>query len=376
MDTASLSPSSSPRPWWCAPGAPEEVARFLGPTMGLAATPLRHRPDLASALGLGALFLKDETARMGLGSFKALGGAYAVIRLVHRAAESTLGRCVEPAEIGRNTEVREIASRLTVTTASAGNHGLSVAAGARLAGAKARILIHLAVGTEVERAIATLGAEVVRINGSYETAVAEAAKAGRRDGVLAVPDIAEEGEPGFEASQFVMQGYSVLAGEIIDALEAAGEAPTHVFVQAGVGGLAAGVMGYWRTRHGATALPRFVVVEPESAACLAASARAGRLSEIAADGETIMTRLDCLKPAAGAWPTVASLASNYLSISDGEARAAMSQLAAGTQAISVGPSGAAGLAGLCRACGDPDLRTALDLGENAKVVVLLTERAT
>jgi diaminopropionate ammonia-lyase len=174
--------------------APAEAARHLAWQGALAATPLHALPELARALGVGALHVKDEGHRLGLGSFKALGGAYAVTRLVLEAAERRLGRPVGVAELDAPA-VRAVAGGMTVACATDGNHGRSVAYGARLVGARAVVFMHAGVSDARVAAIAAFGAEIVRVAGTYDDSVAEAARASAARGWTVVSDTAW---PGYE----------------------------------------------------------------------------------------------------------------------------------------------------------------------------------
>ena len=152
--------------------AAEEVERHLSYRDNHAPTPLHALPTLASALGVGAINMKDEGHRLGLGSFKALGGSYAVVRLVLEEASRQLGRAVDIAEL-HAPEVREVASMLTVACATDGNHGRSVAQGAQLVGARASVFVHSGVSEERHAAIARFGAQMIRVAGTYDDSVTE-----------------------------------------------------------------------------------------------------------------------------------------------------------------------------------------------------------
>ena len=179
------------------------VRGFLDQCPAHAATPLLSLPALAAESGVAAIHLKAEWARMGLGAFKALGGAYAVARLVCARAEATLGRTLTPADLGV-AEVRDIAGAITVTCASAGNHGLSVAAGARAFGAHAVVYLSEAVAESFATRLRVKGAEVVRAGADYDASAAEArAAAERHEWVL----VSDSSWPGYaETPLQVMRG--------------------------------------------------------------------------------------------------------------------------------------------------------------------------
>ena len=353
-------------------GAPQDVRPFISVCPKHQPTPLVSLPALAVSIGIGAIDLKDEGQRFGLKSFKALGGAYAVARLVHERAESRLGEPVDPADL-QSDRVRTIAAELTVCCATDGNHGRSVAAGARLFGCRCVIFLHEGVTESREQAIAAFGAEIRRTNGNYDASVAEATETADREGWLTVSDFSW---PGYERIPgLVMQGYSVMLAEI-DAQMAAPY--SHVFVQGGVGGIAAAVGGHFLDVLGSHR-PTLVVVEPELAACLQASAESGERTEIKAAKSTLMAMLECYQPSLVAWGILEKAADWFIDIPDGAAVDTMRMLArpeGGDPALEIGESGVAGLAGLIAAAGRQDLRKSLKLDERSRVLVIGTEGAT
>jgi diaminopropionate ammonia-lyase len=335
-------------------------------------TPLVALPHLAHQLGLGALHVKDESPRFGLTSFKALGGAYAVLSLVHAEAEKQLGRTLHPRDIA-SPAVRAVASAMTMACATDGNHGRSVAAGARLAGCACVIFIHGGVSAARADAIAAFGAEVRRTSGSYDQSVIEATEAAAREGWIVVSDTSWDGYEHIPLT--VMQGYTVMAGEAFDALE---EPPTHIFLQAGVGGMAAAVAAHADAIYGAQR-PQIIIVEPARAACLFASAKAGHPVEIPHEEPTIMGMLECYTPSPIAWEVLAPLASGFVTLDEDEAIIAMKRLAfpvANDAAIVAGESGCTGFAGLTQCLENSAARAALGLDASARVLVFNSEGAT
>lgn len=345
---------------------------FLETLPGYLPTPLVALPALARASGIGALQVKDEGKRFGLKSFKALGGAYAVISLVLEEAGRRLGRALSPTDIA-SQDVRAIAATITVACATDGNHGRSVAWGAELAGAACEIFIHAGVSEGRAAAMAAFGAHVNRIQGSYDDSVALAAEMAAARGWTVVSDTSWEGYETIPLT--VMQGYTAMIGE---ALDASAEPPTHLFLQAGVGGMAAAVASYATQRLGAAA-PRVVVVEPERAACLYATAEAGRLVTIPHGEPTIMAMLECATPSPIGWEVLRNLADGYVTLEEQEAVKAMKKLAqpvGGDPAIAAGESGATGLAGLFACLADPTARAHLGLDAQSRVLVFNSEGAT
>jgi diaminopropionate ammonia-lyase len=352
--------------------AAEEVERFLRHRENHVVTPLGAFPALARELVVGAIYIKDEGLRLGLGSFKALGGSYAVIRLVLDAASEHLGGTVDVAAL-HAPDVRAIAARMTFACATDGNHGRSVAQGAELVGARAVVFVHSGVSEERVAAIARFGAEMIRVAGSYDDSVEEAARVAAAKSWTIVSDTSW---PGYERiPALVMQGYTAMVREALRQLP---EPPTHVFVQAGVGGVAAAVAG-----HLAVALadqrPRFVVVEPARAACVYESARAGRPVKIEQGEPTVMAMLECYEPSLIAWRVLSRVADGFMTVEEEDAVAAMKRLArplGPDPAIVAGESGGVGLAGLTRALADRDARDALGLGPQSRIFLINTEGAT
>ncbi len=344
---------------------------------GYAPTPLVDLPGLAAALGVDRLAIKDEGGRFGLGSFKALGGAYAVLRQLKARVAAETGETPSTDHLlaGRHAE---IAHGLTVCCATDGNHGRSVAWGARTFGLPCVIYLHEHVSAGREAAIARFGAEVRRVEGTYDDSVRRAAEDAARNGWTVVSDTSYEGYR--EIPRDVMAGYAVMAAE---ALEQWGEGPpgpgpTHVFLQAGVGGLAAGVCGYlWETLG--ERRPRFLVVEPDRAACLFASAAEGRATTVGGDLDTIMAGLACGQTSLIAWDILRHGADGFMTLPDASAELCMRLLAegvAGDPPLVAGESAVAGLAGLICARRRPELAAALGLDADSRVLLFSTEGDT
>jgi diaminopropionate ammonia-lyase len=335
-------------------------------------TPLLHLPALAASLGLDALAVKDEGHRLGLGSFKALGGAYAVMRLALQRAEAVASAPVDAREL-MSDRVRAAAAGMTVTCATDGNHGRSVAAGARLMGSPCFIFMHGGVSPERVAAIAAFGARIIRVEGTYDDSVREAARQAAEHGWTVVSDTAWDGYE--EIPLTVMQGYTAMAGEAFDMLDAP---PTHVIVQAGVGGVAAAVAAHAQAVYAAVC-PQIIVVEPERAACLFASARAGRLTSAPHGEPTIMGMLECHEASPLAWEVLDALAAGFVTVPEAAAVDAMRRLArpmAGDPAVVAGESGCAGFAGLLACLADSDAKVALGLGPGSRILLFNTEGAT
>jgi diaminopropionate ammonia-lyase len=335
---------------------------------GYAATPLRDLPVIAAEAGIGTLRLKDESSRFGLGSFKALGGAYAVANLL--AAE------VSRAGLARSANSDDLATGrfaahtggITVSCATDGNHGRSVAWGAGRFHCRCVIFVHETVSQARVDAIAQFGAAVVRVAGNYDDAVREADRQAATNGWFIVSDTSY---PGYtEVPRDVMQGYRLMADEAAD--QWAGASPTHVFMQAGVGGAAAAVSVQMRARFAPA--PLLVVVEPERAACLLQSARTGTASVVHGDLATIMAGLVCGEPSLLAWQELERAAWAFMSIPDVAAARSLRRLADG--GIVIGESGVAGMAGLLASVSDAAAKKDLRLTTDSRVLLFGTEGIT
>jgi len=321
-----------------------------------APTPLHDLPRLAARLGVAQVLAKDEGRRM-LGSFKSLGGTYAARRALARAAGENI-------DAAMGSGGRDLPALLC---ASDGNHGLAVALAAKLAGATARVFLHGAVPPARAERIEALGAEIVWVAGTYDDAVAATAEAARAGSGLLVADTTED--PADPVVRDVMAGYGVMAAEIRQQVEDAGHAvPTHLFVQAGVGGLAAAMA---RELAGWLASPAvIVIVEPEAARCVGAALEAGRVVQVEGDLRTVAGMLACGRASAPALEVLRAFGVVSLGVDEAALRAAPTAIreAGGPDTT---PSGAAGLAGamVVAADGAPSLR----LGPKARLLLVLSE---
>jgi diaminopropionate ammonia-lyase len=345
----------------------EDACRFLELCPAYRATPLLPLCELAVEFDLAGVYLKGEWSRMGFSSFKALGGVYAVAVLVLATAEAALGRPIRPDEL-RSPPIRSVASGMTITCASAGNHGLAVAAGARAFGARAVVWLSDAVAESFAIKLREQGATVLRGGATYEESMALArAEAERRNWDL----LSDSSWLGYtEMPLAVMRGYTVMLQEVADAMEAANGPATHVFVQAGVGGLAAAAVGYLRDRWGEGF--KFVVVEPEGAPCLLESIRRGCLVRVTGSA-TRLGRLDCKEPSLLAFDLLSRLADAFMLVSDADADDSARRLVA--QGAPLSACGAAGAAGLIAVCANDAGRRHLDLNANSRVLLIGTEAA-
>ena len=358
---------------------PENLSAVLSPAQGAryaawlsgwprvpdAPTPLVSLPAQAERLGLGALVLKDEGRRSPLGSFKALGAPVALVAEVLRRHPTWGGPSVLA---GRYAEAL---AGFTVISATDGNHGRSLAAAAQDAGCRCVIVLHAEVSEERETAIAALGAEIVRVSGNYDASVAEAAQLADAEGWQVISDTSYAGYERIPGD--VMQGYSRIAAE---ALKQGLENVTHVMLQGGVGGLAAGVVSEFWGRLGADR-PSVLVVEPVQADCLLQSARQGRAATASGSVDSVMAGLACGEASPLAWRFLENSVDAFLTIEDDSAIAAMGRFARGSDReppLVVGECGAAGLAAL-EGLSEED-QGSLGLDETATVLLINTEGAT
>jgi len=348
----------------------------IGAWPGYKPTPLITLPGLAQAAGVAGLYYKDEAHRFGLKSFKPLGGAYAVARMLMRELPTYIKQeAVTIDDLLGGRFVKEI-SDFTVTAATDGNHGRSVAWGARMFGCRCVIFINEAVSEGREKAIASYGAEVRRNPGSYDDAVRKAQSTAQEEGWFVIPDTSEDASA--LAPRDVTQGYAVMAAEAIEQLPCEVAKPTHIFLQAGVGGMAAATCAQFWQAFGKDR-PKTILVEPVNAACWFASLKSGRPIVIDGDLDSLMGGLACGEVSRVAWEILSSGADVMMTIEDGAAADCMRILAEATHGDTVivaGESGVAGLAGLLIAAGDGNLRKKLQLDENSHVLVFGTEGAT
>jgi N-carbamoyl-L-amino-acid hydrolase len=336
-------------------------------------TPAWSLPALAAQLGVGQVVVKDESRRSTLGSFKALGAPIALLRLILRRWPD---RGWTPADLFAGKHAQALAD-FVVISATDGNHGRALAAAAQSIGCRCVIVLHAQVSEEREAPIAALGAEVVRIAGNYDESVEEAARLAKANGWEVVSDTSYDGYE--EVPRDVMQGYGILADELLENTAADAPCPfTHVIVQGGVGGLAAGVVSHFWERYGA-ARPTFIVVEPEQADCLLQSARSGKPDRATGTVDSVMAGLACGETSPLAWRFLQPSVELFMTVTDAQAERAMRTLAAGEAGdmpVLSGESGAAGLAALQVLVTDSQARDAAGLDANSRVLLFSTEGAT
>ena len=344
--------------------------RFHRRLPGYVETPLVDAPKLASALAVGKVFVKDESSRLGLPAFKVLGASWAV----YRALEERLGEDFRGwEEIWELEERLEPLRPLSLVAATDGNHGRAVARVARLLGLGAKIFVPGDMATARREAIASEGAEVIVVDGTYDEAVERSAEEAGERGLV----ILDMSWPGYERiPSWVIEGYSTMLWEIDDELERRNEAgPDLVVVQVGVGAFAAAVARHYCS-PGASPRPKLLSVEPASADCLLKSMEAGSIVSVPGPHDSIMSGLNCGRPSLVAWPTVSRSIDLLVAVDDEPAHEAM-RLAADSGVVS-GETGAAGLGGLLEILrtGGAEARRTLGIGDETRVLIFNCEGAT
>jgi len=320
----------------------DAVAALLAQCPVHAPTPLVMSPDLARQAGVRALWVKDERGRMGLGSFKALGAAYVI--------------ACDAAATGA-ADMKTALNGTVYVTASAGNHGMSVAAGARVFGARAVIYLARTVPASFADRLREKGAEVVVEGDDYEASVAAAKSAAIQNGWALLSD---SSWPGYtERPHRLMEGYLQMAAEAFDDCPSA---PTHILLQAGVGGLAGAVAALARDRFGDR--PKIIVVEPEAAPALFESIRAGCFV-VTSGPVSSMGRLDCKEASLIALKGLSRDADAFVTLPESQVARAMPTLAKAGLAAS--ESGLAGIAALLEGA------LAMGIGTEAQVLCFLSE---
>ncbi|WP_332764563.1 diaminopropionate ammonia-lyase [Phenylobacterium sp.] len=337
-----------------------------------AVTPLVELPVLADRLGVRQVAVKDEGARTDLGSFKALGGAYAICQHLRSYVEQGAGVAHVSADDLENGLYSDLTQAVVATCASDGNHGRSVAWGARRFGCGCVVYLPRSVSSRRAEAIEAYGAQVVWVDGNYDDAVRLAAEDAQRLGRTVIADTSS---PAYQAvPRQVMAGYSLLFEEALDQLE---RAPSHVFVQVGCGALAAVAAGYLWARLGFER-PKIIAVEPVNAACLLETVREGELAIVGGEHETIMGGLACGEVSYIAWQVLRRGLDYALAMPDEFALQAMVALADGSlgHRLTAGETGAAGVGALLALAQDASTRQALGLTDESRVLLVITEGAT
>ncbi len=337
---------------------------------GYAPTPIHSLDSVADDVGVSALCYKDEGLRFEVKSFKPFGGGYAVARILARAVtEGSDADAVTSKEIlsGRH---RELLDGVTVSCATDGNHGRAIAWTARTFGCRAVVYLAWHVSTRREEAIAAFGANVVRTEGNHDDAVRQAAADARNHGWAFVSQMATATDP--QTPNDILIGYSALFAEVREQVP---EPPTHVFVQCGVGGLAAAAAAYHELAWGPDR-PTLVGVEAENAAGLYESIAAGERTDVKGSLDTLMGGLAAGEVSEAAWPILEQGVDFCVTIPDQAAVDTMRLLAGQQPSLVGGEAGVAGLAAALAVCRDEDARRQLGLDAGSSILTIGTEGAT
>lgn len=340
-------------------------------------TPLIRLDSLAGKLGIGAVYVKDESARFGLNAFKGLGGSYCVGLMLAEHAGIPADHLTY--ERLKRDDVREVAKEMTFVTATDGNHGRGAAWAARELGASA--VVYMPKGSSQERLdnIRALGARAEITDLNYDDAVRLAAEKADENDWLLVQDTAWEG---YEiVPEQIMRGYTTIALEAVEQL--GGIAPTHVFLQAGVGAMAGALSAFFADRY-REGRPTVVIVEPNAADCVFRTAEAddGDLHMVDGDLATIMAGLSCGEPCSIGWEMLRRYADHFMSVSDEVAERGMRILAnplGGDASVVSGESGAVTAGLVVELMTNEDLteiRDAIGLGADSRVLCVSTEGDT
>ncbi len=357
-----------------------EARHFHRQIPGYKVTPLRALPNLAQMLGLGGIYIKDEAERLELNSFKVMGGSFAVYcflkkKLNMENEDVTFDYLTSP-------ECHEKIKDITLASATDGNHGRGIAWAAMKLGLKCEIYVHRETSKARIEAIRSYGAHITIVDGNYDDAVRQVERDAKEKGWYIISDTSW---PGYEEiPTWIMQGYTSILLESQEQLSGMGiSRPTHVFVQAGVGALAASVVGFYSTLF-ADNPPIFVVVEPNKAACIFESMKAGddKPHSVKGDLDTIMAGLACGDPSPLAFQVLDKNADCFISVPDYIAARGMRILSCplyGDPFIISGESGAVPLGALYSIMtekGDQELRDYLKLDSNSLIYMINTEGNT
>ena len=312
-------------------------------------TPLLQLNKLSKELNLNKIFYKDESKRFSLKSFKALGGAYAVEKITKGNKD------------------------ITISTATAGNHGRSVAWGSRRLGLKCKIFISEYVSDARGKAMEELGAEVVKVKGNYEKSLIECIKQSTKNNWQIVQDVAWKDYT--EVPKLTMAGYSVMMKEIVDKI--GNEDITHIFLQAGVGGMAgamvAGVARYLKN------VPKIIIIEPDSAACVMESIKSGKIEKINITRESLMGGMSCGEPSLVPWEILKKSVNYCISLPDEDIARTMKLLGNGNfsdEKIIAGENSAPGVMSLIASCNDEKIKNKINLDRNSNVLLIGCEGDT
>jgi len=327
----------------------DEAYLSISEWVGYSPTPLVELNKLSKELNLNKIFYKDESKRFDLKSFKALGGAYAV------------------------EKVSKGKKNIVVATATAGNHGRSVAWGAKRLGLKCKIFISEFVSDARGNAMADLGADVIKVKGNYEKSLIECIKQSTENNWQIVQDVAWKDY--ISVPKFTMAGYSVMMKEIIDQIQ--NDKITHIILQAGVGGMAgamiAGIARYLDY------VPETIIVEPDSAACVLESIKSGKIEKIDIKRESLMGGMSCGEVSLVPWEILKNSVKYCISLPDDDIAKTMKLLGNAifsNEKIIAGENSAPGVISLIASCEDEKIKDKLGLNKDSNILVIGCEGDT
>ena len=320
----------------------DEAYRVISAWDNYSPTPLTSLNKLSEKLKLNNIFYKDESKRFNLKSFKALGGAYAVEKVSKGNKE------------------------IVISTATAGNHGRSVAWGSKKLGLKCKIFISEYVSEFRAKVMRSFGADVIRVKGNYDASLKECIKQSKQNNWQIVQDVAWEDYK--LVPKLTMAGYSVMMKEISEQIN--NEQFSHVILQAGVGGMAAGmVAGIARYLN---YIPKIIVVEPESAACVLESIKSGKIEKISIKKESLMGGMSCDEVSLVPWEILKNSVSHCVTVSDNYIAKTVKSLSNSEfseEKIVGGECSTPGIVSLIGMCNDIEIRKKINLNENSNILI-------
>ena len=338
---------------------------------GYKPTPLLSLEKISSQIGVNSIYFKDESSRFELNSFKALGGTYGVLKFLQDILQVEIGKKISMRDIRRG-KYRDSISKYTVTTATDGNHGRSVAYGAKLFGCKCQIFIHSEVSQGRQTAMEELNANVTRVNGNYDYSVRKCSEVSEKNNWHIISDTSYPGYTKYPRD--IMAGYNVMSLEIVNQLTEK-KIPTHIFLQGGVGSFPSAICAYFWEKF-PTKNIRVILVESEHAPCLIQSAKNNKLTSVSVDQETMMAGLSCGEPSMLAWEILYEGTDDFFTISDQSIPSTMRLLANNNPPIEAGESSVASLAALIEIMKDHEIAEKIGLDSDSTILLFGTEGAT
>ena len=333
-------------------------------------TPLLSLKNIANEIGVKNIYYKNESYRFGLGSFKALGGTYGVLKFIYNRLKQEIGKKVTINKIKDGSYI-DFISKYTVTTATDGNHGRAVAFGAKIFGCKCQIFVHSQVSRGRQEAMEKLGANVVRVSGNYDESLRVCKNEASKNNWYIISDTSYKGYTKYP--KYIMAGYTVMAQELEEQLKNK-LMPTHVFFQAGVGSFPASISSYFWQKYNSNM--KNIIVESELAPCLIKSAKNNKMLSHNITKETIMAGLSCGEPSLLGWEILDQSADHFITINDESIPKTMKLLYKNNPRIEAGESSVAGLAGLLDLMKKEKIVKSTGLNKESNILLFGTEGAT